>query len=179
MITTSSKQEFVKRIFKHNLREKLLAALCTLVLMLVAVCLRPVNRVYSVKVSTNISSDQILVSGNAGLVEVKVSGNFFELRKIKSEDLVMNFDFSSEKAGEISLNIGEKELPAVFLPLDVKSVSPQTLVFITEEKKEETAPEAAASSEEAVNESADQEHGANETAAPAKEENGGNEEKNE
>lgn len=139
MINTSSKQDFMKRLFRHNLREKILAVFCTLVIMLVAVCLKPVSKVYSIRVNANISPDHVLVSENIDNIEVKVSGNFFELRKIKSEDLVMNFDFSKESVGEIALNIGEKELPAVFLTLDVKSISPQTLVFRTEEKKVEPA----------------------------------------
>ena len=131
----------MSRLFKHNLREKALAVFCTLVIMLVAICLQSVNKVYSLKVNVKVSPDQVLVSENIGSIEVKVSGNFFELRKIKNEDLEMNFDFSSEKAGEMTVNIGEKELPAVFMPLDVKSISPQTLVFRTEEKKVETEPE--------------------------------------
>ena len=157
MITTSSKQDFIKRLFRHNLREKLIAAFCTVVVMLVAFCLKPVNKVYSVSVNTKISPDQELVSENIGRIEVKVSGNFFELRKIKAEDLVMNFDFSNESAGEISLNIGDKELPAVFLPLDVKSVSPQTLIFRTEDRKVESEPETPAPEEDAAKEPADQE----------------------
>ena len=157
MITTSSKQEFMKRLFKHNLREKLIAAVCTAVILLVAVCLKPVSKVYSVNVNTKISPDQELVSENIGRIEVKVSGNFFELRKIKAEDLVMNFDFSNESAGEINLNIGDKELPAVFLPLDVKSVSPQTLIFRTKVRKVESEPETSAPEEDAVKEPADQE----------------------
>ena len=157
MITTSSnnKQDFIKRLFKHNLREKLIAAVCTAVILLVAVCLKPVNKVYSVSVNAKISPDQELVSENIGRIEVKVSGNFFELRKIKAEDLVMNFDFSNEPAGEISLNIGDKELPAVFLPLDVKSVTPQTLIFRTEMRKVESEPETPAPEEETVKEAAD------------------------
>ena len=155
MITTSSKQEFMKRLFKHNLREKLIAAVCTAVILLVAVCLKPVSKVYSVSVNAKISPDQELVSENIGRVEVKVGGNFFELRKIKAEDLIMNFDFSNEPAGEISLNIGDKELPAVFLPLDVKSVSPQTLIFRTEMRKVENGPETPATEEETVKEAAD------------------------
>lgn len=135
----TQKQGFIKRAFTHNLREKILSALCAVVVMLVAICLKPVNKVYSVKINTKISPDQELVSGAVDMIEVKVSGNFFELRKIKSEDLVINFDFSSEKAGEISRNIGDKELPASFLPLNVESVSPQVLVFITEDKKVEPA----------------------------------------
>ena len=157
MINTSSKQEFMTRLFKHNLREKLLAAVCTAVILLVAVCLRPVNKVYSVSVNTKISPDQELVSENIDRIEVKVSGNFFELRKVKAEDLVIDLDFSKESAGEISLNIGDKELPAVFLPLDVKSVSPQTLIFRTEMRKVESEPETPATEEEIVKEAADQE----------------------
>lgn len=153
----TQKQGFIKRAFTHNLREKILSALCAVVVMLVAICLKPVNKVYSVKVNTKISPDQELVSGAVDMIEVKVSGNFFELRKIKSEDLVINFDFSSEKAGEISRNIGDKELPASFLPLNVESVSPQVMVFITEDKKVETAPETPATVEETAKEPADQE----------------------
>ena len=137
----TQKQGFIKRAFTHNRREKLLSVLCTVVVMLVAVCLKPVSKVYSVRVSTKISPDQELVSGAADQIEVKVRGNFFELRKIKSEDLVINFDFSDESAGEISRNIGDNELPASFLPIDVESISPQVLVFITKEKKAETTPE--------------------------------------
>lgn len=155
MINASSKQEFMTRLFKHNLREKLLAAVCTAVILLVAVCLRPVNKVYSVSVNTKISPDQELVSENIDRIEVKVSGNFFELRKVKAEDLVIDLDFSKESAGEISLNIGDKELPAVFLPLDVKSVSPQTLIFRTEMRKVESEPETPATEEEIVKEAAD------------------------
>lgn len=150
------KQGFIKRVFTHNLREKFIAAFCTAVILLVAVCLKPVNRVYSVRINTKISPEQELVSSVVDQIEVKVSGNFFELRKIKNEELEMNFDFSSEKAGEISLNIGDKELPAVFLPLEVKSVYPQVLTFRTEEKKSEAAP-AEQAPEEAVKESAEQE----------------------
>lgn len=153
----TQKPGLIKRIFTHNLREKFLAAACALVVMLVAVCFKPVNKVYSVKVNTKISPEQVLVSENIDQIEVKVSGNFFELRRIKSEDLVINFDFSSEKAGEISRNIGDNELPASFLPLNVESVSPQVLVFITEDKKVETAPAEPAAEDDAVKEPADQE----------------------
>lgn len=152
----TQKPGFIKRAFTHNLREKLLSVLCAVVVMFVAVCFKPVNKVYSVKINTKISPDQVLVSENIDRIEVKVSGNFFELRKIKSEDLVINFDFSSEKAGEISRNIGDNELPASFLPLDVESVSPQILVFITEEKKAEpaeTLPEASPEQKTAESES--------------------------
>ena len=137
----TQKQSFIKRAFTHNRREKLLAVLCSVVIMIVAVCFKPVNRVYSLRVNANISPDQVLVSENVSGVEVKVSGNFFELRKVKSEDLVINFDFSKERAGEITMNIGDKELPAAFLPLDVKSISPEIIVFRTEDKKAETSPE--------------------------------------
>ena len=153
----TQKPGLIKRIFTHNLREKFLAAACAAMVMLVAVCFKPVNRVYSVRINTKISPEQVLVSENIDRIEVKVSGNFFELRRIKSEDLVINFDFSSEKAGEISRNIGDNELPASFLPLNVESVSPQVLVFITEDKKVETAPAEPASVEEAAGESAEQE----------------------
>lgn len=135
----TQKQGFIKRAFTHNLREKILSALCAVLVMFVAICFKPVSKVYSVKVNTKISPDQLLVSENIDKIEVKVSGSFFELRKIKSEDLVINFDFSSEKAGEISRNIGDNELPASFLPLNVESVSPRILVFITEDKKVEPA----------------------------------------
>lgn len=150
------KQELIKKIFICNLREKIFAVLCTLLALYVATCFKTVHKVYSVKVNTKISPKQILVSNIIDHVEVKVNGNFFELRKIKSEDLVINFDFSSEKAGEISVNIGEKELPSSFTALDVKSISPQTLVFRTEEKKEEpakpveTLPETSPKEEESV-----------------------------
>ena len=140
----TQKQSFIKRAFTHNRREKLLAVLCSVVIMIVAVCFKPVNRVYSLRVNANISPDQVLVSENVSSVEVKVGGNFFELRKVKSEDLVINFDFSKERAGEITMNIGDKELPAAFLPLDVKSISPESIVFRTEDKKAEpveTLPE--------------------------------------
>ena len=175
-------QGFFKRIFSHNLREKLLATLCTVVIMLAAVCFKPLHKVYMLKINTKISPDQVLVSGVDSL-EVKVAGNFFGLRKIKSEDLVINFDFSSEKAGEISRNIGDKELPAVFLPLDVKSIAPQKLVYITEERRSESAPETPASEDETVKEQAEQEPSQEsvgttpaetfqETSLPAKKETG-------
>ena len=115
MITTSSnKQDFIKRLFKHNLREKLIAAVCTAVILLVAVCLKPVNKVYSVSVNAKISPDQELVSENIGRIEVKVSGNFFELRKIKAEDLVMNFDFSNEPAGETSVKSQQQDKASLY-----------------------------------------------------------------
>ena len=175
----TQKQGFIKRAFTRNLREKFLAALCAVLVMLVAICLKPVNKVYSVQVNTKISPDQVLVSENIDRIEVKVNGNFFELRKIKSEDLVINFDFSSEKAGEISRNIGDNELPASFLPLNVESVSPQVLVFITEDKKVETAPAEQASVEDAARESADQEPVETSHETSPQPEQPANEEKNE
>lgn len=157
MINTSSKQDFVTRFFKYNLREKLLAVFCTLLIMFVAVCLKPVNKVYSVKVYTKTAPDQVIVSGSIDHVEVKVNGNFFALRKIESEDLVMNFDLSNESAGEITVNIGDNELPAVFEPLDVKNISPRVIILTTEEKKTETAPAEPAPIDETAKEAADQE----------------------
>lgn len=166
----TQKQGFIKRAFTHNLREKLLSALCAVVLLLVAICFKPIHKVYSVTVNTKISPEQVLVSENTDKIEVKVSGNFFELRKIKSEDLVINFDFSSEKAGEISRNIGDNELPASFLPLDVESVSPQVLVFITEDKKVEPAEPVETSPETSPEQKATESEPA-ETAAPKTDEN--------
>ena len=160
----TQKQGFIKRAFTHNLREKILSALCAVLVMFVAICFKPVSKVYSVKVNTKISPDQLLVSENIDKIEVKVSGNFFELRKIKSEDLVINFDFSSEKAGEISRNIGDNELPASFLPLNVESVSPRILVFITEDRKVGTVPETPAAEEGAVKENKESVEAVSETA---------------
>ncbi|MBO7128038.1 hypothetical protein J6W78_10930 [bacterium] len=172
MKITTQKQGFIKRAFTHNLREKLLSVLCTAVVMLVAVCFKPVNKVYSVKINTKIPPDQVLVSENIDHIEVKVSGNFFELRKVKNEDLVINFDFSSEKAGEISRNIGDNELPASFLPLDVESILPQILVFITEEKKAEPAEPVETSSETSPEQKpAESESEPAETAVPKTDEN--------
>ena len=175
----TQKPGLIKRIFTHNLREKFLAAACAAMVMLVAVCFKPVNRVYSVRINTKISPEQVLVSENIDRIEVKVSGNFFELRKIKSEDLVINFDFSSEKAGEISRNIGDNELPASFLPLNVESVSPQVLVFITEDKKAEPAPAEPAAEDDAVKEPADQEAAETVHETSPQPEQPANEEKNE
>lgn len=140
----TQKQGFIKRAFTHNLREKILSALCAVLVMFVAICFKPVSKVYSVKVNTKISPDQLLVSENIDKIEVKVSGSFFELRKIKSEDLVINFDLSSENAGEINRTLDESFLSSSFSALDIKSILPQTLTFITEEKKTEpveTLPE--------------------------------------
>ena len=157
MDITTSKQDFFKRVFSHNRREKLISLLCTVMVMLVAVCFTRINKVYTLKVDTKISEDHKVVSGNIDSVEVKVTGNFFELRKVKNEDLVIRFDFSSEKAGEISRNIGDKELPASFAALDVKNISPQLITLITEELKVESEPETPASEEDAAKEPADQE----------------------
>ena len=175
----TQKPGLIKRIFTYNLREKFLAAACAAMVMLVAVCFKPVNRVYSVRINTKISPEQVLVSENIDRIEVKVSGNFFELRRIKSEDLVINFDFSSEKAGEISRNIGDNELPASFLPLNVESVSPQVLVFITEDKKAEPAPAEPAAEDDAVKEPADQEAAETVHETSPQPEQPANEEKNE
>ena len=153
----TQKQGFIKRALTHNRREKLLAVLCTVLVMLVALCFKQVSKVYTLKVNAKIAEDQIVVSGNIDSVEVKVSGTFFELRKVKTEDLVINFDFSSEKAGEISRSIGDKELPASFAPLDVKNISPEILTWVTEEKKAEIAPADSAPVEESVKDAADQE----------------------
>ena len=153
----TQKQGFIKRVLTHNRREKLLAVLCTVLVMLVALCFKQVSKVYTLKVNAKIAEDQIVVSGNIDSVEVKVSGTFFELRKVKTEDLVINFDFSSEKAGEISRSIGDKELPASFAPLDVKNISPEILTWVTEEKKAEIAPSDSAPVEESVKDATDQE----------------------
>ncbi len=135
-----SKQGFIIR----NLREKAIAAACAVFVLFLAFCFKPITRAYSVKVDTKIAPDQIIVSDVTDHVEVKVSGNFFELRRIKSEDLVINFDLSSENAGEINRTLDESFLSSSFSALDIKSILPQTLTFITEEKKTEpveTLPE--------------------------------------
>lgn len=136
----TQKQGFIKRAFTHNRREKLLSVLCTVVVMLVAVCFKPVHKVYSFRVDTKIAPDQVIVSGNIDKVEIKVIGTFFELRKVNREDLVISFDFSSEKAGEISRNIGESTLPASFTNLATENIFPETITLQTEMKKEKTLP---------------------------------------
>ena len=166
-ITTSSSQERFKRIFTHNLREKAIAAACAAVFLMLSFCLKPIPRIYSVRFDTKISSDQVLVSASTDHVEVKVNGNFFELRKIKNEDLVINFDFSSEKAGEISRTIDESLLASSFSALDVKNIMPQTLVFITKEKKAEPVEPVETSSETSPEQKpAETESEPSETAAP-------------
>jgi len=140
-ITTSSSQERFKRIFTHNLREKTIAAVCAAVFLMLSLCFKPVTKIYSVKVDAKISPDQVVVSSSTDHVEVKVSGNFFELSKIKNDDLVIKFDFSSEKAGEISRTIDETLFSSSFAALDVKNIVPQMLVLKTEDKKVKTAPE--------------------------------------
>ena len=139
MNTMKPKHGFIKRAFTRNLREKAIAAACAVVFLMISFCFKPVSRIYSVRIETKIAPEQVIVASSTDHAEVKVSGNFFELRKIKDEDLVIKFDFSSEKAGEISRNIDENLLPSSFAALDVKSISPQTLVFRTEEKKAEPA----------------------------------------
>lgn len=140
-IRTSSSQERLKRIFTHNLREKAIAAVCAAVFLILSFCFKPVSRIYSVKVGMKTAPDQTIVFSSTDHVEVKVSGNFFELRKIKSEDLVINFDFSSENAGEISRSVEENLLPQSFAALDVKNIVPQILTVKTELQKQESAPE--------------------------------------
>lgn len=139
-VTTSSAQERFKRIFTHNLREKAIAAACAAVFLILSFCFKPVSRIYSVKVETKVAPDQTIVFSSTDHVDVKVSGNFFELRKI-DEDLVINFDLSSENAGEINRTVEESLLPQSFASLDVKNIVPQTLVFRTEVQKQESAPE--------------------------------------
>ena len=139
-MNTMPKHDFMRRVFVHNIREKLLAVLCSVVVLLVAISFKPLHKVYSVKVHTKISPDQVLVSGNIDHVEIKVSGTFFELRQVKNEDLVINFDFSSEKAGEISRNIGESTLPTSFTNLTTENIFPETITLQTEMKKEKTLP---------------------------------------
>lgn len=156
-IKTSSTQERLKRIFTHNLREKAIAAVCAAVVLLLSFCFRPVTKVCSVKVNMKISPEQELVSGAIDRVEVKVSGNFFELRKVGSENPVINFDFSAENAGEISKTIDESLLPQSFAALDIKNIMPQTLTVRTEARKVESEPETPAPEEDAAKEPADQE----------------------
>ena len=139
-IRNSSGQDRLKRIFTHNFREKVLSAFCALAVLLLAFCLKPIHKVYIFKVNTKIAADQVLVSQNAGLVEVKVSGTFFALRNIRAENLEINFDFSAEKAGEINRIVGEKELPPAFMNLSTEKIFPETLTWHTESKIEKTVP---------------------------------------
>ena len=139
-ITTSSKQERLKRIFTHNFREKALSVVCAAATMLLAFCFTPVHQIYTFKIKTNIASDQILVFQNTDSIEVKVSGTFFDLRKINSENLEINFDFSSEKAGEISRTASENLFPASLANLETESVIPQTIIWRTETKIEKNIP---------------------------------------
>lgn len=139
-IRTSSGQDRLKRIFIHNFREKALAALCAVIVLILSFSLKPIYKIYTFKVNTRIAADQMLISQNTHLIEVKVSGTFFDLRKIKAENLEINFDFSAEKAGEISRSIGEKELPSAFINLSIESIFPAMLTWQTEAKIEKTVP---------------------------------------
>lgn len=139
-ISTSSKPERLKRIFTHNFREKFLAALCAAVVLLLAFCFKQVQRTYTFAINTKIAEDQVLVSQNVYFAEVKVSGNFFDLRRIDIENLAINFDFSAEKAGEISKKADENLLPAPFKNLVIKNIFPETLMWRTETKIEKTVP---------------------------------------
>ena len=142
-IRTSSGEDRLKRIFTHNFREKVLSAFCALAVLLFALCMKPVSRTYNIKVNTKIAAGQVLVSQNAHLIEVKASGTFFDHRSIRADNLEANFDFSAEKAGETSVLLDKNTLPASFSALEIKSVSPQKLTVVTEERKAETAPEPA------------------------------------
>ena len=147
-ITTSSKKDRLKRIFTHNLREKLIAAACAAVALLLSFCFRTADQTYTFNISIKTAPEQIIVSQNTEKIDVKVSGTFFDLRKIDRSTLEINFDFSAEEAGGITKTLDKNILPASFSALEIKSISPQTLVLKTEERKTETAPEHAETSPE-------------------------------
>lgn len=152
-ITTSSRSERLKRIFTHNFREKALAALCALVALLLSFCFKQARQEYTLKINSKIAPDQVLVSQNAHLIEVEVSGTFFDLRRISAENLEINFDFSAEKAGEINRTANENILPAVFKNLDIKTIFPETIIWRTEAKIEKTLPVNIVSEEGSIDES--------------------------
>ena len=139
-ITTSSRSERLKRIFTHNFREKALAAICAITALLLAFCFKPAQQTCLLKINSKIAPDQVLVSQNAQLIEVKVSGTFFDLRKITVENLEINFDFSAEKAGEINRTANENILPATFKNLEIENIFPETIIWRTEAKIEKTLP---------------------------------------
>lgn len=139
-ITTSSRSERLKRIFTHNFREKALAALCALVALLLSFCFTPAQQTYRLKINSRIAPEQVLVSQNANLIEVSVSGTFFDLRRITAENLEINFDFSAENAGEITRTANENLLPAVFKNLEIENIFPETIIWRTEAKIEKTVP---------------------------------------
>jgi len=139
-ITTSSKSERLKRIFTHNFREKFLAALCAAAVLMFAVCFKQVRQTYTFNIDTKTATDSVLVSQNASSIEVTVSGTFFDLRRISIENPVINFDFSNEKAGEISRTVSGKLFPAVFKNIEIETISPETLIWRTEAKVEKTVP---------------------------------------
>lgn len=139
-ITTSSRSERLKRIFTHNFREKALAALCALTALLLAFCFKPAQQTYLLKINSKIAPDQVLVAQNFHMIELKVSGTFFDLRKISADNLEINFDFSGEKAGEISRKANENILPAVFKNLEIENISPEKITWRTEAKIEKTVP---------------------------------------
>ncbi|MBP5406081.1 hypothetical protein J6Z19_02895 [bacterium] len=139
-ITTSSKQERLKRLFTHNFREKFLAALCAAAALLLSFCFKPVQQTYFLKINSEIAPDQILVSQNASIIEVKAAGTFFDLRRVSLENIEINFDFSAEKAGEISRTVGENQLPSIFKNLKIENIFPETIIWRTEAKIEKTIP---------------------------------------
>ena len=139
-ITTSSRSERLKRIFTHNFREKALAALCALTALLLAFCFKPAQQTYLLKINSKIAPDQVLVAQNVHMIELKVSGTFFDLRKISVENLEINFDFSAEVAGKISRTTNENMLPAVFKNLEIENIFPEKIIWQTETKIEKTVP---------------------------------------
>ena len=139
-ITTSSRSERLKRVFTHNFREKALAALCALAALLLAFCFKTAQQTYLLKINAKIAPDQVLVSQNVNLIEVKVSGTFFDLRRITIENLEINFDFSAENAGEINRTANENILPATFKNLEIENIFPETIIWRTETKIEKTLP---------------------------------------
>ena len=139
-IATTSKAERLKKLFTHNFREKFLAALCAAAALLLSFCFKPAQQTYSLKINSKIAPDQMLVSQNAMLVEIRVSGTFFDLRSVDIENLALNFDFSLEKAGEIVRTANEKMLPAAFKNMKIENIFPENLAWRTEAKIKKTVP---------------------------------------
>ena len=131
-IRTSSGQDRLKRIFIHNFREKALAALCAVIVLILSFSLKPIYKIYTFKVNTRIAADQMLISQNTHLIEVKVSGTFFDLRKIKAENLEINYVIEPRRY--------DRELPSAFINLSIESIFPAMLTWQTEAKIEKTVP---------------------------------------
>ncbi len=120
----------IKRFFRENLEEKLIALIVTLVIWAVVVSRTEETRSFIVGINLNTGNDKILLSEPVKSVHVQATGNRFDFARIDDSMLEVKIDLSHKEPGKAIFYLDPARLPFSKF-LRVSRIFPNEIIYTT------------------------------------------------